>query len=75
MVEGKMKRNAGSTAGSSYSYGLSRGEDIEQYSDKLKVMEEWSYFEDPDMRPRFMQTLGKLKTFSRTQWTIQASIG
>jgi methyltransferase (TIGR00027 family) len=74
MVELKMKRNSGTSAGSSYSYGLRRAQDIEQYAANLKVEDEWSYFEDPDMRPKSMQFLKHLKSFSRTQWTIRANI-
>jgi len=74
MVELKMKRNAGTSAGSAYTYGLRRAEDMEQYADNLKVSEEWSYFEEPDLKPKFMQYLKHVKAFSRTQWTIKASI-
>lgn len=75
MVERKMKRNSGTLAGSSFTYGIRCAEDIEQYADKLKVLEEWSCFEDPDLRPKSMQVLKHFKAFSRTQWTIKASIG
>lgn len=74
MVERKMKRNSGTVAGSSFTYGIQSAEDIEQYADKLSVTEEWSYFEDPDIRPKSMQVLKHFKAFSRTQWTIKAGI-
>jgi len=31
----------------------------------IKVMEEWSYFEDPDIRPRFQRLFRHFKSFSR----------
>jgi len=74
MVERKMKQNSGTTAGSSFIYGIRKAEDIEQYADNLRVTEQWSYFEDPDMRPKSMQVLKHFKAFSRTQWTIRANI-
>jgi methyltransferase (TIGR00027 family) len=74
MVESKMKRRGGSTAGQSYSYGIRQGKDIEAYADNLKVLEEWSYFEAPDVRPGFLRFLGHFKSFSRTQWTVRAEI-
>jgi methyltransferase (TIGR00027 family) len=74
MVELKMKRNAGTAAGSAYTYGLRRAEDMEPYADNLKVSEEWSYFEEPDLKPKSMQYLKHVKAFSRTQWTIKANI-
>jgi methyltransferase (TIGR00027 family) len=74
MLERKMKRNSGTTAGSSFTYGIRKAEDIEDYADNLKVQEEWSYFEDPDMKPRSMQMLRHFKVFTRTQWTVRADI-
>jgi len=75
IVESKMKRNSGTEAGASYNYGLKDARDIESYAENIKVMEEWSYFEDPDIKPGFQRLFKHLKTFSRTQWTIKARIG
>lgn len=74
MLELKMKRNSGTMAGSSYLYGLGKSAEIEEYAENIRVLEEWSYFEDPDLRPKSMQILKHFKAFSRTQWTIRASI-
>jgi len=74
MLESKMKRNSGTIAGSSYMYGLGSSAEIEAYADNIRVIEEWSYFEDPDLRPKSMQVLKHFKAFSRTQWTIRAGI-
>jgi methyltransferase (TIGR00027 family) len=74
MVEQKMKRNSGTTAGSSFTYGIRKAEDIEDYADNIQVLEEWSHFEDPDIKPRFMQVLKHFKAFTRTQWTVRADI-
>jgi len=74
MVESKMRRKSGSSAGSSFTYGIGKAQDIEKYATNLKVIEEWSYFEDPDMRPKSMQLLKHFKAFSRIQWTLKARI-
>jgi methyltransferase (TIGR00027 family) len=74
MLESKMKRRSGSEAGSSYNYGIMQGKDIEAYADNLKVLEEWSYFEEPDVRPRLLRFFRHFKSFSRTQWTVRAEI-
>jgi len=74
MVESKMKRRGGSAAGASYSYGITQGKDIEAYADNLKVLEEWSYFEAPDLRPGLLRFLRHFTSFSRTQWTVRAKI-
>ena len=36
----------------------------------IKVIEEWSYVDDPDIRPRIYKYMG----ISRTQWAITATI-
>lgn len=70
IVEMKMRRNLDLEAGSSYNFGLKKAEEIEYYGSGLKVTGEWSYVEDPDVRPRILKYMG----ISRTQWTIIASI-
>jgi len=74
MVEKKMKKRLGSDAGASYQYGISQAEEIESYGDNIKVIEEWSYFEDSDVKPKFLYYLKNLTTFTRTQWTVKAKI-
>jgi len=74
-VEKKMKRSIDSTAGSSYFYGIRKAGDIEKYHEKIRIIGEWSYFEDRDVKPTFLRLFRFLKYFSRTQWTITAKIG
>jgi O-methyltransferase involved in polyketide biosynthesis len=74
IVESKIRKRSGTEAGSSYRYGIKDAKEIELYSGKIGVLEEWSYFEDPDIRPGFQRLFRYLKMFSRTQWTIRASI-
>jgi len=66
----KMKRELGYDSGSSYITGVKNAAEIESYADGIKVIEEWSYVQDPDVRPRILKYLG----LSRTQWTITATI-
>jgi methyltransferase (TIGR00027 family) len=75
IVESKLRHSAASEAGSSYQYGVKDAREIESYGDGIKVIEEWSYFEDPDIRPAFLKWFRNIKMMSRTQWTIRAAIG
>ncbi len=75
VVVSKMKRRTGTAAGTSYLFGIEKARDIESYSNRIKIIEEWSYFEDPDIRPRFQKIFRNMKAFSRTQWTIRARLG
>lgn len=66
----KMKRELGFDSGSSYNFGVKNALELESYGTGIKVIDEWSYVEDPDIRPRILKCLG----LSRTQWTITATI-
>jgi len=74
MVEFRINRASGTLAGESYNFGLKQAKEIESYSDSIRVLDEWSYFEDPDIKPGFLRILRHFKAFSRTQWTIRAAI-
>ena len=66
----KMKRELGFDSGSSYNFGVKNALELESFGTGIKVIDEWSYVEDPDIRPRILKCLG----LSRTQWTITATI-
>lgn len=66
----KIKKELGYDAGSSYNFGIKHARELESYGRGIKVVDEWSYVEDPDTRPRFLKYLG----ISRTQWTVTAAI-
>ncbi len=74
-VESKMKRNLGSEAGASFEFGVREAREVEAYGPAIKVVEEWSYFEDEDIRPKFLRLFRSFKFLTRTQWTIRATIG
>ena len=75
IVELKMKRASGALAGSSYQFGVTNGKEVESFGKNIKLVEEWSYFEDPDIEPKILWYLRNIKSFNRTQWTIKATIG
>ena len=73
IVASKMS-TLGTQAGSSYDFGVRDAKDIESHADNIKVVEEWSYFEDEDIKPTILRLFRNIKLFSRTQWTIRATI-
>lgn len=73
-VEAKMKRQLGTDAGSSYQFGIRNAQEIETYGQNIKVLEEWSYFEDKDVKPSFLRLLRHFEFVTRTQWTIKAEL-
>ena len=72
LVEFKFRNELGVDAGSSYNFGLKNSFEIETYGSGIKVVDEWCYLEDPDVRPWIYRYLNFF--FSRLQWTITASI-
>jgi methyltransferase (TIGR00027 family) len=72
IVASKMS-TLGTQAGSSYNFGVRDAKDIQAYGDNIKVVEEWSYFEDEDITPKILRLFRSFKLFSRTQWTIRST--
>jgi methyltransferase (TIGR00027 family) len=70
IVAWKIKRQLGLDAGASYDFGVRDAREIKSYAEGLKVVGEWSYVEDPDLRPRILKYLG----LSRTQWTVTVDV-
>ena len=74
MVERKMRKGAGSTAGDYYQFGIKTSLDLESFHKGFIVKEEWSFFEDPDLKPSFLRHFRHFKSLSRTQYTVVADI-
>jgi methyltransferase (TIGR00027 family) len=66
----KMRRQLGFDSGSAYRFGVKNAAELESFGRGIKVIDEWSYVQDPDVRPRILKYLG----ISRTQWTVTATI-
>ncbi len=75
MLISKMKRNLGSGAGASFDFGVRDARDVEDFGEGIEVREEWSYFEDENIRPAILKLFRNWKFMARTQWTVRASIG
>jgi methyltransferase (TIGR00027 family) len=72
LITMKMKRETGSDAGSFYNFGIRNAAELETYDKGIKVLSEWAYVDDPDVRPRIYKYM--YMGMSRTQWTVIASI-
>lgn len=70
IVTYKINRELGLDAGSSYNFGIKNAKELESFAHGIKVTNEWSYTEDPDIYPRILKYLG----LPKTQWTVTASI-
>jgi len=66
----KIKQELGFDSGSSYNFGVKNAFELESYGNGIRVIDEWSYIQDPDIRPRIYKYMG----LSRTQWTVTVTI-
>lgn len=73
MVERKMRKGAGSTAGDYFQYGIREASDLESYHPGYRIRGEWSFFEDPDIKPAFLRHFRHFKSLW-TQYTVVADI-
>lgn len=74
MVVRKFERTLGSGAGASYDFGIEDARELESYGENIKVLDEWSYFEDENIRPAFLKLFRSWEFMTRTQWTVRISI-
>ena len=74
MVERKIRKGAGSTAGDYYQYGIREGGVLESYHPGFNLREEWTFFEDPDLKPAILRSFRHIKSLSKTQYTVVADI-
>lgn len=74
MVEKKMKRRAGSEAGEYFLFGIKRASDLESFHPDYRINEEWSFFQDPRIRPSFLKIFKNLRTVAKSQYTVIADI-
>jgi methyltransferase (TIGR00027 family) len=74
-VARKMRRRAGTREEATFEFGVQRAQEIETYAAALRVIDEWSFFEEPDIRPGFLRLFRGWRLFTRSQWTIRVAIG
>jgi O-methyltransferase involved in polyketide biosynthesis len=74
MVERKMRRRAGTGAGEYFLFGIRRARDLESFHPDFRIREEWSFFNDPDIKPSFLRIFRHWRIVSRSQYTVIADI-
>jgi methyltransferase (TIGR00027 family) len=74
-VAAKMRRRLGTTAGASYDFGIQSAAEVASYGKDIRVVDEWSAFDEPDIRPAFLHALRHWSLMSRAQWTVQVRFG
>jgi len=75
IVLGKMRRNIGTKSTATFESGLRDAREIEGWADSIRVVQEWSWLEEEDVRPGFMRLLRHMRSMTRSQWSVRATIG
>lgn len=57
--------------GITYGFGLNYSEEMEEWAEGIKFIDEWCYFDSTEKKIGWMRMLGRFKTFRNTQWTVR----
>jgi O-methyltransferase involved in polyketide biosynthesis len=71
----KFRRQFGLSTDVVYQFGLHDSHDMEQWSPGLVLLDEWTYFDEPEPRLGWMRLLARWPLFRRAQWTVHYRLG
>jgi len=58
-----------------YHFGIKDSNEMEAWSSKLHLIDDWCYFDADREKLGWMRVLGHFKTFRKTQWVVRYRIG
>ena len=58
-----------------FRFGLERPDEMEDWSDGIRFLDSWSYFESEHPRLGYLRLFGRLKYFREMQYTVHYSLG
>jgi O-methyltransferase involved in polyketide biosynthesis len=61
--------------GTSFSFGVKDGHDIESWSPGIKLLDEWSHFDSNEKKLGWVGLYGKIPAMRRVQWTVHYQLG
>jgi len=53
-----------------FNFGIKDSRDLELWNDGIEFLDEWTYFDDNDNKLGWINYLGKLEKFRKTQWIV-----
>lgn len=71
----KFRRQFGVSADVVYQFGLSNSHDMEQWGPGLVLLDDWTYFDEPEPRLGWMRQFARCPLFRRSQWTVHYRLG
>lgn len=74
LMKSKMFKNSFSNKfklkkGVSYNFGLTDSKDMEKWTNKIKFIDEWTYFDENHSKLGLINAMGNFEKLRKTQWT------
>jgi O-methyltransferase involved in polyketide biosynthesis len=71
----KFKHQLGFSEDSMFRFGIDSASDIEILDQNIRLMDEWSYFDDREKRLGWFNLLGRFDKIRKVQWTLHFTLG
>ena len=69
------RRRFGTSSDVAYESGLRDAHEMEGWAPGLVLLDEWTYFDEPEPRLGWMRLLARWPLFRRSQWTVHCRLG
>jgi O-methyltransferase involved in polyketide biosynthesis len=66
----KFQRRFHLKEGVTYHFGIENSNDFEKWSPKIKFLDEWTYFDEPEKKLGWFRLFRNVKSFRYAQWTV-----
>lgn len=71
----KFRRQFGVSGEVAYRFGIADSRALEAWAPGLVLLDDWTYFDDPEPRLGWMRPLVRMPLFGRAQWTVHYRLG
>ena len=75
MIDLKLRRELGLGRGTEYQSGIRDGHEVEGWGRGIRLLEEWTYFDEDDPRIGIIRKLRRWHVIRYTQWTVRYLLG
>lgn len=72
---GKLRRELRLSEDVVYRCGIEDSLELERWSAGIRVLDEWSWFDDADARVGWLRLFGRWELFRRSQWLVRLALG
>jgi hypothetical protein len=69
------KRQLGMTGGADFTFGIPDSRYFESWSQSYHFLDEWTYFDDREMKLGWFNLFSLIEVLRKVQWTVHCRIG